>query len=53
MPHHGRTSMLIETIRSIDAQMGDTFLTEVIVVTRDIDFKRHEVLTELLSLIHI
>ena len=47
MPHHGRTSMLIETIRSIDVQMGDTFLTEVIVVTRDIDFKRHEVLTEL------
>jgi len=47
MPHHGRDSMLIETIRSIDAQEGVEFKAEVFVVARDADFQQEEVLSDL------
>ena len=52
MPHHGRDALLIETIQSIQALdgMGQAVSAEVIVVTRDIDFNKHQILTELCGL---
>lgn len=52
MPHHGRDAMLIETIQSIHALdgVGDRVRVEAIVVTRDIEFNKHQILTELCGL---
>jgi glycosyltransferase involved in cell wall biosynthesis len=52
MPHHGRDALLIETIQSIQALdgMGETISAEAIVVTRDIDFNKHQILTQLCGL---
>ena len=46
MPHHGRDAMLIETIRSIAAQEG-ICNSEVVVVTRDVNFRRRGIVASL------
>jgi len=48
VPHHGRDAMLLETIQSIASQRGEHDVeTEVIVVTRDVDFNKRAMVSTL------